>query len=67
MSVGVGNGGIWENHLCTGDVQGAGVIGARERLTVAGERPGRTGGRSQGVGGDPRAAFENLPATPVPS
>ena len=40
MSVGVGNGGVRENHLCTGDLHGAGVVGAREKLSVVGVRPG---------------------------
>lgn len=62
--VGVGNGGIWENHFCTGDVHGAGVVGVRERLSVAG---GRMGGRSLGCWRGPARGFGDLPASPVPS
>lgn len=31
---------VRENHLCTGDLHGAGVVGAREKLSVVGVRPG---------------------------
>lgn len=59
MSAGVGNGGVWENHLCTGDLHGTGVVGAREKLSVAGVRPGEKGRSLWGVGGYRRLAFKD--------
>lgn len=66
VSVGVRNGGVWENHLCTGDLHGAGVVGAREKLSVVGVRPGEKGREvSLGSWKEPMPAFRDIPATPV--
>lgn len=53
MSFGVGNGGIWENHLCTGDLHSAGVVGVRERLWRVGGQ-GEWEGGLWGIRGDQR-------------
>ena len=66
VSVGVENGGVWENHLCTGDLHGAGVVGARDKLSVVGVRPGEKVRRSLGELEGTGACFRDKPATPVP-
>lgn len=50
VSVGVGNGGIWEDHLCTGDVRGAGAVGVRERLWKTRRTWGRLSEELEGTG-----------------
>lgn len=61
LSLGVGNGGIWENHLCAGDVHGAGVVGARERLSSGGRKARENGSEvSQGSWRGPACGFKEL-------